>query len=237
MRFSRSARLAVEDLGRADYAALEARMLAVVDEVLAGGDDRLLVAEPEPVLTVGRGARVADYAAPGSRDETQAGRGGALLRSTADADSPLPVVAVSRGGKATWHGPGQLVVWPVIALRDEARDLHAYLHALEDALILALARLGFTAGRDPRNTGAWIDGRKVASIGVAVRRWVAYHGVALNLTTDLAVFRRFDPCGLEPGVMTTLEHEAGTAPDAAQVRAALLAALHETLRDGEQAKL
>lgn len=209
MPFSQSARLEVEDLGRADYRVLERRMFAVLDEVLAGGNDRLLVCEPDPVLTVGRGARIADYRSAG-----------------------IPVHEVSRGGKTTFHGPGQLVVWPVIALHGEAQDLHAYLHALEEALILALRELGIAAGRDPRNTGAWIAKKKVASIGVAVRRWVAYHGVALNVSTDLSWFRRFDPCGLEPDLMTTLQVEMGQTPDHDEVRAALLGAFEQVLRHG-----
>jgi lipoate-protein ligase B len=209
MRFSRSARLVVEDLGRADYAVLEQRMFELVEEVIGGADDRLLVCEPNPVLTVGRGARAADYR-----------------------NSGIPVFDVSRGGKTTFHGPGQLVVWPVIALQDEARDLHAYLHALEDALILGLKQLGIAAGRDPRNTGVWIAKRKVASIGVAVRRWVAYHGLALNVSTDLDWFRRFDPCGLEPELMTNLQVEMGATPDPDEVQDAILSALDEVLRNG-----
>lgn len=209
MRFSRSARLVVEDLGRADYAVLEQRMFEVVEEVIGGADDRLLICESNPVLTVGRGARAADY------------RG-----------AEIPVLEVSRGGKTTFHGPGQLVIWPVIALHDEARDLHAYLHALEEALILGLQRLGVAAGRDPRNTGAWVAKRKVASIGVAVRRWVAYHGLALNVSTDLDWFRRFDPCGLEPELMTNLQVEMGATPDPDEVQDAILVALDEVLRNG-----
>ena len=209
MRFSRSAQLEVEDLGCADYLALEQRMFEVVEEVLEGANDRLLVCEPEPVLTVGRGSRIEDYRSAG-----------------------IPVHEVSRGGKTTFHGPGQLVIWPVIALQDEARDLHAYLHALEEALILGLQGLGLASGRDPRNTGAWIAGKKVASIGVAVRRWVAYHGVALNVTTDLAWFRRFDPCGLEPDLMTTLQLAMGQTPDPDEVQELLLAAFEQVLRHG-----
>jgi lipoyl(octanoyl) transferase len=209
MRFSRSARLVVEDLGRADYAALEQRMFEVVEEVIGGGEDRLLVCEPHPVLTVGRGARAADYRSSG-----------------------IPVFEVSRGGKTTFHGPGQLVIWPVIALHEEARDLHAYLNALEEALILGLQRLGIAAGRDSRNTGAWVAKRKVASIGVAVRRWVAYHGLALNVSTDLDWFRRFDPCGLEPELMTNLQLEMGASPDPDEVQDAILIALDEILRNG-----
>ena len=124
------------------------------------------------------------------------------------------------------------MIWPVIALQDEASDLHAYLHALEEALILGLRELGVAAGRDPRNTGAWIAKKKVASIGVAVRRWVAYHGVALNVSTDLSWFRRFDPCGLEPELMTTLQVEMGQTPDPDEVQAALIGAFEQVLRHG-----
>lgn len=210
MKFSQSARLVVEDLGRADYADLEQRMFEVVEEVAAGADDRLLVCEPNPVLTVGRGAKAEAYRQSG-----------------------LPVYEVSRGGKATFHGPGQLVIWPVISLRGHAQDLHAYLHALEEGLIHGLQQLGVAAGRDPRNTGAWVAKRKVASIGVAVRRWVAYHGLALNVTTDLEWFRRFDPCGLEPELMTNLQREMGMSPDPDEVQEALLSALEQVLRNGE----
>lgn len=206
--FSQSPSLEVEDLGGGDYSVLEARMAAVLAEVLDGAPDRLLLCEPNPVLTVGRGARAADYRASG-----------------------IPVCEVNRGGKTTFHGPGQLVIWPVVALHGSARDLHAYLHALEEGLIRGLQRLGVPAGRDPRNTGVWVAGRKLASIGVAVRRWVAYHGVALNLSTDLAWFRRFDPCGLEPELMTNLEQATGAEWPRSQVADAMVAGLREALRD------
>ncbi|MCH2101525.1 MAG: lipoyl(octanoyl) transferase LipB [Planctomycetes bacterium] len=209
MRFSQSAHLEVEDLGQADYLTLERHMFAVLDDVLAGGPDRLLVCEPDPVLTVGRGARIADYRSAG-----------------------IPVHEVTRGGKVTFHGPGQMVIWPVIALEGEARDLHAYLHALEEAIILGLQQLGVVAGRDSRNTGAWIAKKKVASVGVAVRQWVAYHGVALNVSTDLNWFRRFDPCGLESELMTNLRVEMGQTPDSEEVQGALLGAFEQVLRHG-----
>jgi len=206
MRFSQSARFEVIDLGRADYLTHEARMFEALDEVLQGGPDRLLLAECDPVLTVGRAAQTEAYRL-----------------------SKLPVYEVNRGGKATFHGPGQLVVWPVIALHDEARDLHKYLHALEESLIIALQRLGVAAGRDARNTGVWVAKRKLASIGVAVRRWVAYHGLALNVSTDMHWFQQFDPCGLEPDWMTSLQIEMGETPDPEAVQAEVVRALREVL--------
>lgn len=209
MRFLAGPTLQVEDLGRTSFRAAGARMAAALEERVAGrGADRLLLAEFEPVLTVGRGALAAAYAAA----------------------PDLPVEEVERGGKATFHGPGQLVAYPVVALREGARDLHAYLHALEEALIRCVGDFGLQGTRDPRNTGCWIGGRKVASIGVAVRRWVAWHGVALNVHTDLSWFRRFDPCGLEPELMTTMARElGGSAPPLDEVKTALARRLSEVL--------
>ena len=206
MIFSTAPRFEVEDLGRCDYLAAGARMLEAVEERAGGGDcDRLLLAEFGPVLTVGRG--------------------GSGLEAYTYLD--IPVHEVPRGGKTTFHGPGQLVAYPVVALEEGARDLHAYLHALEESLIRAVGRFGLDGARDPRNTGCWVGGRKIASIGVAVKRWVAYHGVALNVATDLSWFRRFDPCGLEPELMTSMAAEL--APAAAPPLDAVKGVLAEEL--------
>ncbi len=207
--FSRSPRREVVDLGRTTYDAAQAVQEERLRGVIAGeADDTFVVAEFEPVVTLGRGAvgRAAEYAHLG-----------------------IPVHEVSRGGKATFHGPGQLVVYPILKLEGEARDLHAYLHALEEALIRAMEDFGLQAGRDPRNTGCWVSGRKVASIGVAVRKWVTWHGLALNVATDLEWFRRFDPCGLDPEVMTTMAAELGAAPEWGRVRDVVLERLEREL--------
>lgn len=212
--FSRSPRREVVDLGRTTYDAAQEVQEERLHAVVAGeADDAFVVAEFEPVVTLGRGAvgRAAEYAHLG-----------------------IPVREVSRGGKATFHGPGQLVVYPILKLEGEARDLHAYLHALEAALILAMGDFGLDAGRDPRNTGCWVNGRKVASIGVAVRRWTTWHGLALNVDTDLDWFRRFDPCGLDPEVMTTMAAELGAAPDRRRVQEAVLARLEQVLAGGSE---
>ncbi len=207
--FSRSPRREVLDLGRTTYDAAQAVQEERLRAVIAGdAPDAFVVAEFDPVVTLGRGAvgRSAEYAHLG-----------------------IPVREVSRGGKATFHGPGQLVVYPILKLEGEARDLHAYLHALEEALILAMGDFGLAAGRDPRNTGCWVNGRKVASIGVAVRKWVTWHGLALNVATDLEWFRRFDPCGLDPEVMTTMAAELGAAPEWGRVRDVVLERLERGL--------
>lgn len=213
MRFSRSPQWVVRDLGHADYAAVNALQEELIAQIAAGAaPDHLLLAEFEPVITLGRG---------GGDPRAYAHLG-------------VPVHEISRGGKATFHGPGQLVAYPLLRLEAEARDLHAYLHALEEALIRTMGDFGLAGARDPRNTGCWVGGRKVASIGVAVRQWVTWHGLALNVTTDLDWFRRFDPCGLDPEVMGTMAQaciEAGRpAPAMGEVRTGLISRLEQALR-------
>lgn len=213
MRFSRSPEWVVRDLGRADYAEVNALQEELIAKIAAGEEpDHLLLAEFDPVITIGRGG------------------GGASQY----AHLGVPVHEISRGGKATFHGPGQLVAYPLLRLEDEARDLHAYMHALEDALIGVMSDFGLQGGRDPRNTGCWVNGRKLASIGVAVRRWVTWHGLALNVSTDLEWFRRFDPCGLDPEVMSTMAAECAVSglstPEITPVAAKLTARLAARLR-------
>jgi lipoyl(octanoyl) transferase len=124
----------------------------------------------------------------------------------------VEVFEIERGGDVTFHGPGQLVGYPIIDLSHHKPDLHWYLRTLEQALIDALAELGIAAERNPGYTGVWTRerGRKIASIGIHVKQWVTWHGFALNVTTDLSQFERIVPCGI-PGVeMTSVERETGT---------------------------
>ncbi len=149
--------------------------------------DHLLLLEHPPVVTLGRNSR-----------------GSHLLRPAG-----VDVFEVERGGDVTFHGPGQLVGYPIIDLSGYKQDLHWYLRTLEQALIDALATLGIPAERNPGYTGVWTRGRKIASIGVHVKKWVTWHGFALNVATDLAEFQRIVPCGI-PGVeMTSIERELG----------------------------
>lgn len=133
-------------------------------------------------------------------------------RRTEPAERPqdgTPVVDVDRGGKITWHGPGQLVGYPIFDLGAHRKDLHWFLRRIEDALILALARFGIAGERREGYTGVWTgDGdRKIASIGIHVRQWVSWHGFALNVTTDLAPFDLIVPCGIPDVVMTSVARE------------------------------
>ena len=119
-------------------------------------------------------------------------------------DDPTERVEISRGGDITWHGPGQLVGYWIRKLVGADRDLHAHLRLLEEGLIQALAHFGIEGRREPGKTGVWVDDKKVASIGVAVRSWVTFHGFALNVAVDPEVWFRFRPCGLEASVMSDL---------------------------------
>ena len=174
--------------GRVPYRAALAWQRALAEERIAGRrGDLLLLLEHDPVVTLGR-----------TSDSEH------LLQTEG-----IDVVEVERGGDVTYHGPGQLVGYPILDLSGYRQDLHWYLRTLEDALIVALARLDIVAGREAGRTGVWTSGRKIASIGVHVKRWVTWHGFALNVTTDLAAFDRIVPCGIPDVVMTSIQHERG----------------------------
>ncbi|MHC4375599.1 MAG: lipoyl(octanoyl) transferase LipB [Planctomycetota bacterium] len=171
--------LEVRRLGRVGYREARALQEELLTERIAGRvPDQLLLVEHPPVVTLGRRTPAAEWGHLG-----------------------VEVVEVERGGEATWHGPGQLVGYPVVALPEGRRDLHRYLRDLEQVVIQILTGLGLEAGRREGWTGVWVGEQKLCSIGVAVRRWVAWHGFALNVSCDLAGFRGFAPCGLQSAVM------------------------------------
>jgi lipoate-protein ligase B len=185
--------LEVRDLGRRPYAEAlelqrELRRRRAEREV---DHDVLLLTEHPPVVTLGRGTRPTSLPNPT-----------ALLERRG-----VEVFEVERGGDVTFHGPGQLVGYPIVDLSDHRRDLHWYLRRLEDTLISAIERLGVPGGRTPGLTGVWTAGRKIASIGIHVKQWVTLHGFALNVTTDLSWFDLIVPCGIEQVVMTSLAEE------------------------------
>ena len=180
--------------GRVEYERALAWQEALVARRLAGGPDTLLVLEHPPVYTLGRGA-----------DARHLG---------AAAGGPVPVVRAHRGGEVTYHGPGQLVGYPILglrALRPQRPDVRWYLRTLEGALVAALERLGVAAARRDGLTGVWVGERKIASIGVALRRWVSWHGFALNVGPDLSGFDAITPCGIPDVRMTSVAREGGPA--------------------------
>jgi lipoyl(octanoyl) transferase len=171
------------------------------------------------------------------------GRARDAASNIVDLHDDTPVVEVERGGNVTWHGPGQLVAYPIVALEGKRQDLHLHLRSLEEAVIRTLAGVGVQGVRDPRNTGVWIprfgaDPLKVASVGIACKRWVTWHGVALNVDVDLASYDAIRPCGLPRFVMTTLAHHTDAPVSVASLARPLGDRLLETLelqRDDEAA--
>lgn len=159
----------------------------LADDRIAGrlSHDVLLLLEHPPVVTLGRNSHAAH-----------------LLRPQG-----IEVFEVERGGDVTFHGPGQLIGYPILDLSAYKQDLHWYLRTLEQALIAALSLLDIPAERNPGYTGVWTRGRKIASIGIHVKQWVTWHGFALNVATDLADFDRIVPCGIPGVVMTSVERE------------------------------
>jgi lipoyl(octanoyl) transferase len=188
-------RLSVRDLGRQAYGPVWDLQRELARQRLSGelADDVLLLVEHEPVVTLGRGSR-----------------GDSLPLAPAElAGRGIEVHEVERGGDVTYHGPGQLVGYPIFDLRNHREDLHWYLRTLEAALVRALDALGIPAGVIPGLTGVWTRGRKIASIGIHVKQWVTYHGFALNVTTDLSYFDLIVPCGIRDVVMTSVALELG----------------------------
>jgi lipoyl(octanoyl) transferase len=190
-----------EDLGNIEYGAawnLQRGLVASRKQRLIG--DRLLFAEHPHVITMGRGSRREHLLA----SPQQLDRLGIALWET------------DRGGDVTYHGPGQLVGYPIVDLREWKRDVVAYLRALEQVLIGAAAEFGIRAERLPGCTGVWAGGAKLAAMGVHVSRWVTSHGFALNVNTDLRYFRYIVPCGLTKPV-TSIAELLGEAPPRAAV--------------------
>jgi lipoate-protein ligase B len=174
-------------LGTVDYEqglALQEALVAARHADALG--DVLLLLEHPHVYTLGRGADARYLVAP---------------------PPGVPVNRVSRGGQVTYHGPGQLIGYPILKLEGAARDIHKYVRALERAIIEALAVYGIDAGRREKLTGVWVGERKIASIGIGIRRWITLHGFALNVNTDLRFFEHVVPCGIEGCRMTSLARE------------------------------
>ena len=205
--------LHVRWLGRMEFAqalALQEELVAerrVVDSL----GDELLLLEHEPVYTIGR-----------TPDQTSL-RGAAHL--------PHPVFPINRGGQATYHGPGQLVGYPILNLRRCGQDLHRYLRWLEELLIELLSIYGIRAVSRKGLTGVWVGDRKIASIGVGVRHWVTMHGFALNVSGDLSPFDQIVPCGIPNVTMTSMEKETGKDRSVSEVALRVAQITRERLPD------
>lgn len=189
----RRGELWVISLGQMPYEEALDLQRALARERITGSipEDMLLLVEHPPVVTLGRSAKARN------------------LVSSADylASRGVELFEVERGGDVTFHGPGQLVGYPIIDLKRHKLDLHWYLRQVEEALIRTLAAYSIPAERNTGFTGVWTKGRKIASIGVHARDWVTWHGFALNVTTDLSYFDLIIPCGIDGVTMTSIERE------------------------------
>jgi lipoate-protein ligase B len=213
--------LQLADLGRRPYGPVLELQRALCRQRQAGQrtTDLLLLVEHEAVVTLGRGTHASSLP----------------LTPSQLAERGLPVVEVERGGDVTYHGPGQLVGYPILDLTEHRADLHWYLRQLEAALIGGLAELGVPADRRAGLTGVWTGGRKIASIGIHVKQWITFHGFALNVSTDLAAFDLMVPCGIPGVTMTSVATELGRTDAEAlwsEARAATVAAFGSTFSYG-----
>jgi lipoate-protein ligase B len=193
-----SRELWVVSLGTMGYAeALELQRFLALERINGGiPQDMLLLVEHPPVVTLGRSAKAQHVVSSG---EFLASKGVELFE-------------VERGGDVTFHGPGQLVGYPIIDLKRHRQDLHWFLRQVEEALIRTLAAYSILAERNIGYTGVWTKGRKIASIGVHARDWVTWHGFALNVATDLSYFDLIIPCGIDGVTMTSIERELDALP-------------------------
>ena len=189
--------LYVIDLGRHGYDAVHRLQRDLAERRIGGeiNDDILLLVQHDPVVTMGRGTRESSLP----------------LSPAALAAKGLDVAEVERGGDVTYHGPGQLVGYPILDLQHHRQDLHWYLRQLEAGLISALETLRISAERRAGLTGVWTGGRKIASIGIHVRQWVTTHGFALNVLDEESGFDLIIPCGIAGVEMTSVEREGAWA--------------------------
>jgi lipoyl(octanoyl) transferase len=199
----------IEWLGRIEYQDGLRIQEERLNECLNKGEESAILLEHEPVYTIGR---LPDKSSLHLVDQL-----------------PYPVFETNRGGQATYHGPGQLVGYPILDLRARGRDLHCYLRKLENLLIDLLRELEIKGGKIEGKTGVWVEDRKIASIGIGIRKWVTMHGFALNVASDLSGFRSIIPCGL-PGVrMTSISIESGSEVTLETVREKLAPHLRKQL--------
>lgn len=200
--------LSVRRLGRTRYRQCWDLQRAVFADRLADEiPDTLLLTEHEHVYTLGTGAHASHLLADAES-----------LR-----DRGIDVVTVDRGGDVTYHGPGQLVAYPILDLSSHGKDLDRYLRRLEEVVIAVLGRLGIRASRLPGYTGVWVAGEKICAIGIKASRWVTMHGLALNVTTDLSYFGKIIPCGIFERGVTSIQDVTGTIRPLTDVEDLLIA--------------
>ena len=194
----------IRDLGFIGYAAGYRLQKECVDRVIAGGSQTILLCEHPAVITLGRMSK-----------------GGNILDREAIERSGIRVVAIDRGGDVTLHAPGQMVVYPVLNLAQGARDLRLYMFKLEQVVIDLLRTFGIVACRISGKTGVFVGADKIASLGIGVRKWVTFHGLGINVSTDLQLFELIKPCGLDVR-MTSIARIKGNCVDMGKVKQRLV---------------
>ena len=207
--------LRVRDLGSVPYDEAWSLQRALVEGILVGTEpETILLVEHPAVLTLGAGFHAENL----------------LLSEAAYRERGIDVVRTDRGGDVTYHGPGQIVAYPLVDLARRDKDLHRYLRSMEEAVIATVGSFGLTGERNAVNTGVWIGNRKVCAMGIKVRRWVTMHGLALNASTDLGPYETIVPCGIQGDYgVTSMSRELGRTVTAGEVRPLLVAALQEVL--------
>ena len=184
----------VVDWGCVGYAESVQRQLDLLERVSSQGVSNTLVfVEHPPILTLGASFHEENL----------------LLTPAEYAERGIEVSRTDRGGDVTYHGPGQLVIYPIFRLDETGKDLHKWMRDLEETMLLTLAEFGIGGRRFPPHTGAWVNDLKIAAIGVKVKRWVSMHGIALNCSNDLEVFQTIVPCGIHDYGVTSLSEELG----------------------------
>lgn len=189
------------DLGLSEYDKTHQLQLQMVEKRIAGGaQDTFIFTSHPPTITIGRGG----------------GDKNVLVSDEILAQKGVKKYEVERGGDVTFHGPGQQVIYPIVDLEQRGRDLHKFLRDLEEVVIVFLKNYDITGERASGKTGVWVGDKKICAIGIAVKRWVSYHGLALNLDTDLNFFQLINPCGFTPDSVTSLEQLTGKSTDKAK---------------------
>lgn len=189
------------DLGLSEYDKAHQLQLQMVEKRIAGeAPDTFIFTTHPPTITIGRGGGSTNVLVS---DEILAQRG-------------VQKFEVERGGDVTFHGPGQQVIYPIVDLDQRGRDLHKFLRDLEEVVIRFLRNYEIEGARAAGKTGVWVGDKKICAIGIAVKRWVSYHGLALNLDTDLDFFKLINPCGFSPDSVTSLEQLTGKPTDKAK---------------------
>ncbi len=199
------------DLGLIDYAAAYSLQLALVEKRQGGrpADDLFLIAEHPSTFTLGR----------------RGGHQNLMVTEEFLAARQIPLVHIERGGDITYHGPGQLVLYPILDLRQAGISVAEYVKLLEEVMLNLSAASGIIANRDSRNHGIWVGDKKLGSVGIAIRHGIAFHGLALNVNLDLTPFSWVNPCGLTGVCMTTLSCECGREVTLSEVKKNLLGQL------------